>query len=416
MGSNAIDWGAAQRIGELIAGSPPRGGIRADTIEPRAHDFAARVSAYTGLELTDAQLPPLEIVDRPAWIAANLRTMKPLLDPLTARLGGSGGENHHDDHDDDDESGGSGLTGIVSGPLRAASGLLFGAQVGALTGVLSQRVLGQYDLALLDAEVRPRLLLLAPNLAQAARNLGVDRDELVEWVTIHELTHAVQFGGAPWLREHLGGMLRELIDGLQVKLDPRPGLGGLGGGDGLAGGDSGDGAGNGSGDSRGGWRGWLPGPSAGGRWGFDVSAARELLERARRGELLRLTLGEERWQLVERMQATMSLIEGHAEHTMDAVGAELLPSLPRLRAALNRRRETRGLPWRVLERLLGLELKLKQYEVGKRFCDAVVQAAGPEALARVWEGPELLPSTAELETPRLWLTRTHVPPVTSSTT
>ena len=64
----------------------------------------------------------------------------------------------------------------------------------------------------------PRLLLLAPNLAQAARNLGVDRDELVLWVTIHEITHAVQFSGAPWLREHLGGMLRELIDGLQVTL------------------------------------------------------------------------------------------------------------------------------------------------------------------------------------------------------
>jgi coenzyme F420 biosynthesis associated uncharacterized protein len=391
MGSDAIDWGAAQRIGELIAGSGGRGlygGVSAESIAPRAHDFAARVSAYTGLELAPARLPPLEVVDRPAWIAANLKTMKPLLDPLTARIGGSSG---------DDDS--RGLTGIVSGPLRTASGFLFGAQVGALTGVLSQRVLGQYDLALLDAEVQPRLLLLAPNLAQAARNLGVDRDELVLWVTIHEITHAVQFGGAPWLREHLGGMLRELIDGLQLKLDPRStrddlpeeqnkDTGGAGGG-------------------------WIPKLDG---LGINPNQLRELLERARRGELLRLTLGDERWQLVERMQATMSLIEGHAEHTMDAVGAEVLPSLPRLRAALNRRRETRGLPWRVLERLLGLELKLKQYEVGKRFCDAVVQAEGPEGLARVWEGPELLPSTAELETPRLWLNRTHVPPVTSSAT
>jgi uncharacterized protein (DUF2342 family) len=404
MGSDAIDWGAAQRIGELIAGTGARdgraryGGVSADTIEPRAHDFAARVSAYTGLELTDAQLPPLEVVDRPAWIAANLKTMKPLLDPLTARLGGSGGDN-------DGGEGSVGLTGIVSGPLRAASGLLFGAQVGALTGVLSQRVLGQYDLALLDAEVQPRLLLLAPNLAQAARNLGVDRDELVEWVTIHEITHAVQFGGAPWLREHLGGMLRELIDGLQVKLDPRSTRDGLPG-------DK-DKNTHGGGGGGGGGGGWIPKLDG---LGINPNQLRELLERARRGEVLRLTLGDERWQLVERMQATMSLIEGHAEHTMDAVGAELLPSLPRLRAALNRRRETRGLPWRVLERLLGLELKLKQYEVGKRFCDAVVRAEGPQALARVWEGPELLPSTAELETPRLWLDRTHVPPVTSSAT
>ena len=104
-------------------------------------------------------------------------------------------------------------TGPLAGPLRSVSGLLLGAQVGALTGMLSQRVLGQYDLALLDATVTPRLLLLAPNLAQAARTLDVDRDELVLWVSIHEITHAVQFSGAPWLREYLGGMLKELIDG-----------------------------------------------------------------------------------------------------------------------------------------------------------------------------------------------------------
>ncbi len=184
LGVDVIDWGAAQRIGELIAGSPPSGGVRASTVEPLAHDFARRVSAYSGLPI-DGELPPLELVDRPSWIAANLQTMRPLLAPLSERLGEQ--------------------RGPLAGPLRSVSGLLLGAQVGALTGMLSQRVLGQYDLALLDASVPPRLLLLAPNLAQAARNLGVDREELVLWVTIHEITHAVQFTGAPWLRDHLGG-------------------------------------------------------------------------------------------------------------------------------------------------------------------------------------------------------------------
>jgi coenzyme F420 biosynthesis associated uncharacterized protein len=240
--------------------------------------------------------------------------------------------------------------------------------------VLSQRVLGQYDLALLDASAPPRLLLLAPNLAQAARNLGVDRDELVLWVSIHEITHAVQFSGAPWLRDHLAGMLEELIDGLQVTVSG-------------------------------------PSPLGGGRFPKlpklpDSGEVRELVERARRGELLRLTLGEDRWQLLERVQATMSLIEGHAEHTMDAVGAEVLPSLPRLRAAMNRRRGSRGLPWRVLERLLGLELKMRQYEVGRRFCDAIVAEGGTGALAHAFSGPEALPTTAELEDPALWLART----------
>ncbi len=117
------------------------------------------------------------------------------------------------------------------------------------------------------------------------------------------------------------------------------------------------------------------------------------------GELLRMTLGEDRWQLVERMQAAMSLVEGHAEHTMDVIGGEVLPTLERLRAAMNRRRESRGMPWRVLERLLGLELKMRQYETGRRFCDAVVAAGGPAALARAWRGPQMLPTPQELEQP-----------------
>jgi coenzyme F420 biosynthesis associated uncharacterized protein len=364
---DAIDWGAAQRIGERIAGTPPFGGVRAASVEPLAYDFARRVSTYSCLE-HPRELPALEAVDRPAWIAANLRSMRPLLGPLTERMDAG--------------------TGPLSGPLRSASGFLLGAQVGALTGVLSQRVLGQYDLTLLDASVPPRLLLLAPNLAITARDLGVDRDELVLWVTIHEITHAVQFSAAPWLRDHLGGMLKQLIDGLQVSLAGRSSTGGAGD---QAGGPAAAGRGR---------RAKLP----------DPGELRELLERARRGELLRLTLGEDRWQLVERMQAAMSLIEGHAEHTMDVIGAEVLPSLPRLRAAMNRRRESRGLPWRVLERLLGLELKLRQYELGRRFCDAIVSDGGPAELARAWSGPDRLPTMAELQDPAKWLARTRVRP------
>ena len=195
-----VDWRVAQRVGELVAGTPPFGAISSERVEPMAHDFAVRVAAYSGLR-PPAELPRLELVDRSAWIAANLRTMRPLLGRLSERAGIEPPR------------------GLFGNPLRSATGLLMGAQVGALTGVLSQRVLGQYDLALLDSTVPPRLLLLAPNLAQAARTLQLDRDELVLWVTIHEITHAVQFSGAPWLREHLAGMITELIDGLQVSVD-----------------------------------------------------------------------------------------------------------------------------------------------------------------------------------------------------
>ena len=390
--TRAIDWDTAQRVGELIAGSPPYGGVPSRSVQPLAYDFARRVCAYTGLEVP-AELPPLEMVDRPGWIAANLQTMRPLLDPLLEQLGG---EVARDDGHASERNGG-GFGDLLSGSLRTASGHLFGAQLGAVTGMLSQRVLGQYDLSLFDSSVTPRLLLLAPNLAAAARNLGVDRDELIAWVAIHEITHAVQFSGAPWLRDHLGGMLRELLDGL--RLGDRPTA------DGPPSTGDDPSSSSGSSPSSSSWQ--LPDPRA------LLDSARDgelrvLVERVRRGELLRIGLGDERWQLVERMQSAMSLIEGHAEHTMDAVGAEVLPSLPRLRAAMTRRRESRGLPWRVLERLLGLELKLRQYEVGRRFCDAVVRAGGPETLVVAWRSPRELPTTEELAEPERWLERIRV--------
>jgi coenzyme F420 biosynthesis associated uncharacterized protein len=365
---DAIDWSTAQRVGELLAGSPSQGAVTGESVRPLAERFAGRVSEYAGLALPP-ELPPLEAVDRPAWIEANLRSMRPILEPLAQQSGAIGqarGKRRPR------KAGAQDLTPLYDA-LAAAGGLLLGAQVGAMAGMLSQRVLGQYDLALLDPTTPPRLLLVAPNLAQAARNMQVDDQQLLSWVTIHELTHAIQFSGAPWLREHLAGLLQELIAGMQVTVS----LGAL-----------------------------LRPP--------DPRDLRTLAERLRRGEMLRLTLGEQRWQLVERMQATMSLVEGHAEHVMDAVGAEVLPSLPRLRAAMSRRREGRGLPWRLLERVLGLELKLRQYEDGRRFCDAVVAAgqengsrgtSGPELLARVWAAPENLPTTAELASPELWLAR-----------
>ena len=313
---DAIDWSTAQRVGELIAGSPKIGGppappappvplaqVLGETVQPLALQFARRVSDYWASRSPTSYLPwrPWTAL---RWIAANLQTMRPVLESV-AQQGAGPARPGSRSRPSRKRPGGQDLRPLYDA-LGAAGGLLLGAQVGAMAGLLSQRVLGQYDLALLDPSVTPRLLLVAPNLAQAAHTMQVDREQLLTWVTIHEITHAVQFSGAPWLREYLAGILRELIEGLQVTVS----LGAL-----LR----------------------LPG-------GGEVRA---LAERLRHGELVRLTLGEERWQLVERLQVTMSLVEGHAEHVMDAVGAEVLPSLPRLRAAMTRRRVTRGLPWRV---------------------------------------------------------------------
>jgi putative hydrolase len=110
-------------------------------------------------------------------------------------------------------------------------------------------------------------------------------------------------------------------------------------------------------------------------------------------------------EVMDRAQAVMAVIEGHAEHVMDAVAPELLPSLPDLRRALDERRREQSPIGRLVGRLLGLEMKLRQYEHGKIFCDEINRVGGAAALRHLFSGPEALPSLAEIEDPGAWLDR-----------
>jgi coenzyme F420 biosynthesis associated uncharacterized protein len=348
-----IDWNLARRIAEAIGGqggsaSAPPGDIAA--LAALAADARTRVLAYSRLSPM-SELPEPELVTRQQWIEANLRSMRPVLDRVGARIGGG--------------------MGLLGRPTRAVTRALFSAQVGGLTGFLAQRVLGQYDMPLLDSDGAPRLLLVGPNLGAAAERLEVDGEQLLHWVTLHEMTHAVQFGSVPWLRLHLASLVREVVDTLEVKLDTTRGL-------------------------------RLP----------SVDDIRAWVESLRKGELVTLVIGRERRILVDRIQATMAVIEGHAEHVMDAIGADVIPTQAELRAALERRRMGRSGPMRLLERILGFELKLRQYRDGKRFCDMVVERVGIEGLNRVWLAPHALPTLAELSDPEAWIARTAVSFVT----
>jgi coenzyme F420 biosynthesis associated uncharacterized protein len=248
--------------------------------------------------------------------------------------------------------------------LRGAVGGMLGIEAGAISGFLAARVLGQYEFPVLDPEAPARLLFVAPNLGHAAEAMDADADQLLRWVALHESTHALQFGAVPWLRGHLEGIVREFLDGLEV--DPARLL-------------------------------RLP----------DLADLRGLVEHIREEGLTALGLSPERKALLARAQSFMALLEGYAEHVMDAVGAELLPDLQKLRAALERRRGERSGFLRLLERLIGMDLKLRQYQQGKAFCDAVVSLGGVEALNRAWSGPDALPTAAELDDALGWLARTE---------
>jgi coenzyme F420 biosynthesis associated uncharacterized protein len=338
-----IDWGLAERVGGFVAGEPAGGTALAGDLDALTADAIERVTAYTGMTPARA-IPAPEAIRRKTWLAANLTTMRTLMAPLDEKLREQAG----------------------AGPLRAVGGVLLGAEVGVLTGYLAQRVLGQYELVLLDAASPERLLFVAPNLREAALRLEVDEHELVAWVAFHEVTHAVQFTSVPWLKEHLGGLMRRLLETVDVKVDLASVL-------------------------------RMP----------STEDLRGLVDRVRDGGLVKLMAGPERMAIIDEMQAAMAVVEGHAEHVMDAVGADALESLDELRGALDRRRAEKPPALRFLEKLLGLELKMRQYELGKAFCDTVVEREGLEALQRVWSEPGALPSLTELELPEMWLDRTR---------
>jgi coenzyme F420 biosynthesis associated uncharacterized protein len=344
-----VDWGLARQIARLAAGQGTEGGPPFDAAALSA-EMEPAVAGYTRLTLT-SPTPPAEVVSRADWAGVNLDALAQILDPVTGRL------------DERLES-----AGPLAGALKLGASATLAAEAGLVMGYLSGRVLGQYELSLLGGDTEPRLLFVGPNLAGAVRDMDVDADSFGRWICAHELTHVFQFQGVPWLREHMSGLLREYVATLEVRIQ-KGAAGGLPS---------------------------LPDPA-------------RLVETFREGGLAALVQSPEQRALMDRVQAAMSVIEGYSEHVMDVLAAELIPDHEELRAAMDRRRRSRSAPQRIIERLLGFDVKLRQYEQGKRWADAVADLAGIEGLNRVWSSPEALPTASELQHPAEWLARTEPP-------
>jgi coenzyme F420 biosynthesis associated uncharacterized protein len=349
-----VDWRLAERVAAGIAGG--LGGSSADPDAPTQEAVTAAcaealsiAAAHTGLgRVTDPPAP--ELIDRREWATTALTTLALASEPLQRGIEGD-----------------MGLPGPLGGLARRALRAGAGLEAGVAVGYVARNVLGQYDLALFGPSRPSRLLFVAENMASVQRRLEAEPELFLHWVALHETTHVVQLERVPWLAGHLRELAAELLEGAARGLDGA-GLRELG-------------------------RSALRDPRA---------LVRSLL----RGELTRLLADPELRCTLDRLQAAMSVIEGHAEHVMDSASPELGPGIAELRERLDERRSSRGGLRGVLGRLLGIDLKLQQYALGKAFCDRVVAEADAATLRSVWDSPQALPTLAELEQPQLWLERT----------
>ncbi|HZN74412.1 MAG TPA: zinc-dependent metalloprotease [Micromonosporaceae bacterium] len=247
--------------------------------------------------------------------------------------------------------------------VEAVGSRLTGVQAGTVLAYLSGKVLGQYEVFSSDPG---QLLLVAPNIVEAERKLRADPADFRLWVCLHEVTHRTQFTAVPWLRGHFLGEVQAFVDASHVGdhfIDRvRRGIAAL------------------------------------------SDAVRNPDSRASVLDIVQ-TPGQK--AVLDRLTAVMTLLEGHAEFVMDGVGPEVIPSVEEIRANFNRRREGANPLEKALRKVLGIDVKMRQYAEGRKFVHGIVERVGMEGFNAIWESPLTLPRVSELSDPDAWVTRVH---------
>ncbi len=351
-----IDWDVAISTGVRWVRPGPQVSLadaRAVVAELRelAVAVAEPVHEVTGM-ISAEDAGRVAVVDRAGWIRANVDGFRVVLDPLADHLR---------------EQGRAPDPGSM---IASVGSRVTGMQAGLILAYLAGRVLGQYELFLPPDPETPesaapagRLTLVAPNILMVERELGVDPHDFRRWVCLHEETHRTQFTSVEWLRGYVQDQMTQFL--LASDLDPATILDRV-----RAAADA----------------------MAGAVRGGDGDSLIEAIQTPRQREIL------------DRLTCVMTLVEGHGDYVMDAVGPKVVPSVAEIRAAFNARR---GSAWleQTIRRMLGIELKMKQYAQGSRFVATVVAEAGMDTFNRVWTSPETLPTKDEITAPALWLER-----------
>jgi coenzyme F420 biosynthesis associated uncharacterized protein len=254
-------------------------------------------------------------------------------------------------------------SGAINNATRLIGSKATGVQAGTVFAYLSGKVLGQYEVF---SGEPGQLLLVAQNIVEAERKLKAEPRDFRLWVCLHEVTHRTQFTAVPWLRQHF----LDEVDAFVAAADD---------GEAFA-------------------------QRLRGAIDSIVDAIRNADSRASVIDLVQ-TPGQR--AVIDRLTAMMTLVEGHAEFVMDGVGPDVVPSVASIREKFNARRVARNPIEKVLRRLLGVEVKMRQYAEGNRFVAAIVKEVGMADFNAIWTSPETLPHTEELTNPAAWIERVH---------
>jgi coenzyme F420 biosynthesis associated uncharacterized protein len=347
-GTHLLDWPTIRGIARRRIGT--RSGRLSAAEQARAEAFyalaAERVAPLVAEEIGATPAEPFDppvVIDRLGWVDLNLATFQRLIGRLEAEIAGSTRR---------PRGAGPALARIVNRSIG-------NHQLGWLLAFLASKVLGQYDISLLASATpaRGRLYFVEANVVATADTLGVNRDVFRTFIAIHEVTHAHEFEAHPWLRAHFAALVDDTIHHLAA----------------------------------------------------DAGGMLSRLSQARgsNGHWMERLMTPAQREAFGRTQALMSLLEGASNHVMHAVGSRILPGFDELHERFEGRHRRRGPLEQLVLRVTGLDLKLDQYAEGERFVSAVVAQIGQAGFARIWRGPEWLPTLGEIRDPQAWIARAN---------
>ncbi len=348
MADTSVDWNLARQVATKISErNDSVSSYHYGTLAPDFERFTAQaeelVAETTGLKSQMGEARG-RVADRPMWIEANIDSFQRLLRPLADKL-----------------------VSKEASVLSEIGAKASGADVGLLLGWMSGRVLGQYDLLIIEdenPEDQDIVYYLGPNVLNIEKKYGFPPEEFRLWLALHECTHRAQFTGVPWLREHFLNLVNETLD----TVDPDPEM--------------------------------------------LREAAKRIIEARKTGEdifadggLPTLFTTPDQRRTLNKISGMMSLLEGHGDVTMDRAGAGLISNSEYFASTLRARRNSaKGLS-RIFQKIIGLEAKLNQYQAGEFFIQKVEESGGTELLDRTWERPENLPLMDEIQSPQKWIDR-----------
>lgn len=332
----------ALKVARRFASDPMQGSYLVQDLAGHFSEVVAEAEPLVEAEAGFGPATPARarVLSRSDWAEANIDSTVRLLTPLLAKV---------------EAKAPTPPEGSPAALARRAYGSVLGAQLGGVLGFVSQRVLGQYEL---DQANAGDVWFVGPNVVITERRFGFVPRDFRLWVATHELTHRAQFEGNPWLREYFASSVGNLLSSLELQ---------------------------------------------------PLSLLERILKAPRNPDDnptplgIRLLDAEQR-AIFDRLQALMSVVEGHGNFLMDRVAVDHIPTQPRMRRSLSGT-SMDGPLGRVLRRLLGLDLKKLQYDEGQRFFDAVHATAGREGVRAAFSAPESLPTLEELREPQRWLAR-----------